>query len=162
MNLSSGMMRIYQNGIENRMSLMNDHGEKSPPNLFRWGLSVAAVSGLTGMLCCVAPMVLFMFGLMGGTYAISFADFFYSGDDPGIGAWLLRIIAVGIGVTGVIRYRKQQNQCSLDPKRQKKNLILLIGLIGIVGVGFFLTLESLSSWYFDAYIVPAQQQELGL
>ena len=111
------MMRIYQNGIENRMRLMNDHGEKSPPNLFRWGLSVAAVSGLTGMLCCVAPMFLFMFGLMGGTYAISFADFFYSGDDPGIGAWLLRIIAVGIGVTGVIRYRKQQNQCSLDPKR---------------------------------------------
>jgi hypothetical protein len=32
------------------------------------------------MRCCVAPAVLFMFGLMGGVYAISFADFFYNED----------------------------------------------------------------------------------
>ena len=52
---------------------------------------VAASAGLTGMLCCVAPMVLFMFGIMGGTYAISFADFFYQADgSPGAGAWGLR------------------------------------------------------------------------
>jgi hypothetical protein len=110
----------------------------------------------------VAPMVLFMFGIMGGTYAISFADFFYSGDSPGIGAWVLRGIAVLIGVTGVMRYRKQQDQCSIDPKRQQQNLVLLIVLISVLGVGFFLTLETVSSWYFDTYIVPAQQQELGL
>ncbi len=131
------------------------------PSLLRWGLTLAASAGLTGMLCCVAPMVLFMFGIMGGAYAISFADFFYAADgSAGTGAYLLRGLAVVIGVGGVWQYRSRQQACSIDPQRQQKNLLLLMGLVAVLGVGFFLSLESLSSWYFDAYIVPAQQQEL--
>jgi peptidoglycan/LPS O-acetylase OafA/YrhL len=108
-------------------------------------------------------MVLFMFGIMGGAYAISFADFFYQADgSAGMGAWGLRGIAVLVGLAGVWRYRQKQNQCSIDPKRQQKNLILLVGLIVVLGVGFFFSLDSLSSWYFDAYIVPAQQLELNV
>ena len=135
----------------------------NPPSLLKWGLSVAASAGLTGMLCCVAPMVLFMLGIMGGTYAISFADFFYQQDgSAGIGAWVLRGLAVLIGVAGIQRFRKEQDQCSIDPRRHRLNLVLLTVLISVLGVGLFLSLESLSSWYFDAYIVPAQQRELGL
>lgn len=136
---------------------------ETEPSLLRWSLSVAASAGLTGMICCVAPMVLFMFGIMGGAYAISFADFFYQADgSAGMGAWGLRGIAVLVGLAGVWRYRQKQNQCSIDPKRQQKNLILLVGLIVVLGVGFFFSLDSLSSWYFDAYIVPAQQLELNV
>ena len=47
------------------------------PNLWGYAIRAAAAVGLTDMLCCVAPMVLFAMGLMGGVYAISFADFFY-------------------------------------------------------------------------------------
>jgi len=108
-------------------------------------------------------MVLFMMGIMGGTYAISFADFFYQEDgSPGTGAWVLRGVAALVGAFGFWRYRTQQNQCSIDPTRQRNNLILLGLLIAVLGVGFFLSLEALSSWYFDLYIVPAQQQELGI
>ena len=122
---------------------------------------IAASAGLMGMLCCVAPMVLFMMGIMSGVYAISFADFFYQPDGtPGAGAWALRVVAVVIGVVGVWWFRRQQSQCSLDPKRQRTNTVLLTGLVAIAGVGCFLTLEAMSSWYFDAYIVPAQQAEL--
>ena len=134
-----------------------------PPSALKWGIGVAASAGLTGMLCCVAPMVLFMMGIMGGTYAISFADFFYETDGSvGVGAWILRVVAVIVGAAGFWRYRNQQEQCSIDPARQQKNLVLLGFVIVLLGVGFFLTFESLSSWYFDAYIVPAQQSELGL
>ncbi len=79
-----------------------------------------------------------------------------------MGAWALRGLAVGIGAVGWWTYRKRQDHCSIDPQRQKKNLVLLAVLIVVLGVGSFLTLESLSSWFFDAYIVPAQQRELGL
>lgn len=131
------------------------------PNLLKWGLSVAASAGLAGMLCCVAPMVLFMLGLMGGVYAISFADFFYESDgSAGAGAWLLRGVGVVIGCVGFWLYRRQQNQCSIDPKRKRNNLILVTIVIALFGVGFFLSLEKMSSWYFNAYIVPAQQEEL--
>ena len=56
----------------------NSNLESSEPQLFRWALKYAASAGLAGILCCVVPAVLFMFGLMGGIYAISFADFFPS------------------------------------------------------------------------------------
>lgn len=135
----------------------------SEPNLVKWGLKFAASAGLAGIICCVAPAVLFMLGLMGGVYAISFADFFYAEDgSAAIGAWILRGVAVVIGIIGVLLYKRRQDQCSIDPKRKKKNLILLSAMMLIIGVGLFLSLEGISSWYFGKYIVPAQQVELGI
>ena len=137
--------------------------EKKDPNLVKWGVKYSLSAAITGILCCVAPAVLFMFGLMGGVYAISFADFFYKEDgSSGVGAWILKIIALGIGIYGVYSFRKKQNQCSIDPKRKQKNLILLIAMILVLGVGLFLSLEKWSAWYFDEYIVPAQQKELKI
>ena len=137
--------------------------ENKNPNLLKWGIKYSLSAAVTGMLCCVAPAVLFMFGLMGGVYAISFADFFYNEDgSSGTGAWILKIIAVAIGFYGIYSFRKKQNQCSIDPKRKKKNLILLIGIIVILGIGLFLSFEKWSAWYFDEYIVPAQQKELNI
>ncbi len=134
----------------------------SQPSLWRWIVKFAAAIGLTGMICCVAPMVLFMMGLMGGVYAISFADGFYNEDgSAGIGAWVLRIVAALIGVTGIVLYKRKQDQCSIDLKRKRKNLILLTVLIATFGVGFFVTLERVTSWYFNEYVVPAQQAELA-
>ena len=137
--------------------------KKSEPNLFKWALKFASTAGIAGMLCCVAPAILFMFGLVGGAYAISFANFFYKEDgSTGIGAWILRGIALIIAVYGIYKYRTKQNQCSIDPKRKKNNLILLSLVIAILGLSIFLSLEKLSSWYFDSYVVPAQQKELNI
>ena len=131
------------------------------PNAFKWSLKFCLISALTGMICCVAPAILFMFGLMGGVVAISFADFFYAEDGSlGTGSILLRILAFFLGIYGFIMYRKKQNQCSIDPKRKKLNLTLLTFLLLTFGVSFFLAFESLSGWYFDEYIVPQQQIEL--
>tara|TARA_B100001778_G_scaffold88618_1_gene72129 strand:+ start:172 stop:588 length:417 start_codon:yes stop_codon:yes gene_type:complete len=131
------------------------------PNAFKWSLKFGLISALTGMICCVAPAILFMFGLMGGVVAISFADFFYEEDGSlGTGSILLRILAFSLGIYGFIMYRKKQNQCSIDPKRKKLNLTLLTFLLLTFGVSFFLAFESLSGWYFDEYIVPQQQIEL--
>ena len=138
----------------------DNHETQEEPNFFKWAFKYAATAGIAGIICCVAPAVLFMFGLMGGIYAISFADFFYAEDGSiGTGSWILRGLAVIIGVYGIYLYRKKQNQCSMDPKRKKKNLILMIVITFILGLGIFLSLEKWSSWYFDEHIVPAQQEE---
>ena len=137
--------------------------QNKQPNLVKWSLKYSITAGFAGILCCVAPAVLFMFGLMSGVYAISFADFFYQKDgSTGTGAWILRIVALGIGLYGIYSFRKKQNQCSIDPKRKRKNLILLTATIFIVGLGLYLSLEKWSAWYFDAHIVPAQQKELNI
>ena len=52
-----------------------DRTKTNEPSFWGWALKIASVTGLTGIICCVAPAVLFMFGLMGGIYAISFANF---------------------------------------------------------------------------------------
>ncbi|HCL07499.1 MAG TPA: hypothetical protein DHV91_01905 [Flavobacteriaceae bacterium] len=136
--------------------------QNEKPNLVKWGLKYAVSAAMAGILCCVAPAVLFMFGLMSGVYAISFADFFYQKDgSTGTGAWILRILALCIGIYGIYSFRKKQNQCSIDPKRKQKNLILLTFTIVILGIGLYLGLEKWSAWYFDAHIVPAQQKELN-
>ena len=133
------------------------------PNPLRWGVKYSLGAAITGILCCVAPAMLFMFGLMSGVYAISFADFFYQEDgSSGTGAWILRILALSVGFYGIYSFRKKQNQCSIDPKRKQKNLILLTIIIAILGIITYLVLEKWSAWYFDAHIVPAQQKELKI
>ena len=133
------------------------------PNPLRWGVKYSLGAAITGILCCVAPAMLFMFGLMSGVYAISFADFFYQEDgSSGTGAWILRILALSVGIYGIYSFRKKQNQCSIDPKRKQKNLILLTIIIAILGIGTYLVLEKWSAWYFDVHIVPAQQKELKI
>ncbi len=130
------------------------------PSFLGWALKIAGASGLTGIICCVAPAVLFMFGLVSGIYAISFANFFYHEDgSAGLGAWILRGLAVGIGVVGIILYRRKQNQCSVDPKRKLRNTVLASVMIALLAISFYLSLEQLSGWFFDNYIVPAQQAD---
>ena len=137
--------------------------EKKEPNLIKWSLKYSISAAIAGILCCVAPAILFMFGIMSGVYAISFADFFYEQDgSTGTGSFILRGVAVIIGIYGIYAYRKKQNQCSIDPNRKRKNLIILSLTILILGVGLFFTLEKWSSWYFDKYIVPEQQKELKI
>ena len=137
--------------------------QNKQPNLVKWSLKYSITTGITGILCCVAPAVLFMFGLMSGVYAISFADFFYQKDgSTGIGAWILRTTAFGIGLYGIYSFRKKQNQCNIDPKRKQKNLILLTAAIVTIGLGLYLGLEKWSACYFDTHIVPAQQKELNI
>jgi hypothetical protein len=138
----------------------DDTTSDTPPSLWTWGLKVAASAGLAGMICCVAPAVLFAVGLMGGIYAISFADFFYAPDgSAGLGAWILRGVAVLVGLGGIWLYRRRQNQCAIDPARKRKNLALIVLLVATLGTGAYLTFEEATSWYFNEYIVPAQQAE---
>jgi hypothetical protein len=99
---------------------------------------------------------------MSGIYAISFADFFYLKDGSiGKGALILRILAVFVGLFGIYSFKKKQNNCEIDYKKKQLNLILLTVIIFLIGIGLFLSLEEWSSWYFDKYIVPAQQIELN-
>ena len=134
--------------------------QEKKPNLIKWSLKYSVSAAIAGILCCVAPAILFMFGLMSGVYAISFADFFYKEDgSSGTGAWVLKGIALCIGIYGVYSFRRKQNQCAIDKKSKRKNLILLISITLFVGVGLFLSIEKWSSWYFDEYIDPAKKLE---
>jgi hypothetical protein len=124
---------------------------------------VSFAAALTGIICCIGPVILFQFGIIGGIYAISFADFFYSDDGSiGFGAVLLRIIALIVIVFGIRSYNKKED-CTSNTKKQKSINKILFGLILLVfTLSIFMTLDEFSSIYFDEYIVPQQQIELNI
>jgi len=126
-------------------------------------IKVSLSAALTGIICCLGPLVLFQFGLMSGIYAISFADFFYTEDGSiGIGAIILRVIGLFIVIAGILSYNKKED-CSLNSEKQKKINKVLFGIIVlIISVSLFMTLDEFSSIYFDRYIVPQQQIELNI
>ena len=105
-------------------------------------------------------MILFQLGLIGGIYAISFADFFYKPDGSlGLFGWLIRIIGLSIVCYGIYRFNIKED-CSLNSDKQKRiNKLLFSVLLITFSLSLFLSLEKLSSIYFDKYIVPAQKKE---
>ena len=117
-------------------------------------------AAFTGIFCCIAPVILFQFGLISGIYAISFADFFYKEDGSvGIGAIILRLFAFIIIILGIIKFNQKEN-CSLNsPKEKKINKIIFAIISTIIAIAIFWTLDEFSSYYFDEYIVPQQQLE---
>tara|TARA_A100001011_G_scaffold82002_1_gene85344 strand:- start:1783 stop:2196 length:414 start_codon:yes stop_codon:yes gene_type:complete len=125
-------------------------------NIFKYGIA----SAFAGIVCCVAPMILFQLGVIGGIYAISFADFFYKSDGSlGLFGWIIRIIGLLIVCYGIYRFNIKEN-CSLNSDNQKRiNKMLFSVLLIIFSLTLFLSLEKLSSIYFDEYIVPAQKKE---
>ena len=125
-------------------------------SIFRYGIA----SAFAGIICCVAPMILFQLGVIGGIYAISFADFFYKPDGSlGLFGWIIRIIGLLIVFYGIYRFNIKED-CSLNSDNQKRiNKILFSVLLIIFSLTLFLSLEKLSSIYFDEYIVPAQKKE---
>ena len=126
-------------------------------------IKVSFAAALTGIICCIGPVILFQFGIIGGIYAISFADFFYSdAGSIGFGAVLLRIIALIVIVFGIRSYNKKED-CTSNTKKQKSINKILFGLILLVfTLSIFMTLDEFSSIYFDEYIVPQQQIELNI
>tara|TARA_Y100000768_G_scaffold318816_1_gene254404 strand:- start:290 stop:703 length:414 start_codon:yes stop_codon:yes gene_type:complete len=125
-------------------------------NIFKYGIA----SAFAGIVCCVAPMILFQLGLIGGIYAISFADFFYKPDGSlGLFGFLIRIIGLSIVCYGIHRFNIKED-CSLNTDNQKRiNKLLFSFLLITFSLSLFLSLEKLSSIYFDEYIVPAQKKE---
>jgi len=125
-------------------------------SIFKYGIA----SAFAGIICCVAPMILFQLGVIGGIYAISFADFFYKPDGSlGLFGWIIRIIGLLIVFYGIYRFNIKED-CSLNSNNQKKiNKVLFSVLLIIFSLSLFLSLEKLSSIYFDEYIVPAQKKE---
>jgi len=126
-------------------------------------IKISLTAALTGIICCIGPVVLFQFGIIGGVYAISFADFFYADDGSiGAGAILLRILALIIIFLGIRSFNKKED-CSMNTKKQKTiNKILFAFILLLVSISIFVTLDEFSSIYFDKHIVPQQQIELNI
>ncbi|TAJ97510.1 hypothetical protein EPO44_12450 [bacterium] len=104
----------------------------------RFGIGLGLLSGLVGMLCCVTPAVLVLFGLTTATAAVSLATRWYAEY-----AWYLRATALLLAIAGVVLYLRRRNACSLRGARANLSLIVTTFVVGVFAYG---TLYWITTW----------------
>ena len=91
----------------------------------RFGIGLGLFSGFVGMLCCVTPVVLVLFGLTTATAAVSLATRWYAEY-----AWYLRGVAALLAAAGIMLHLRKRNACSLRGARAN---------LGLIGTTFVVT-----------------------
>ena len=110
-----------------------------------FGIGLGLLSGLVGMLCCVTPAVLVLFGLTTATAAVSLGARWYAEY-----AWTLRGIALLLAGAGIMLHLRRRNACSLRGARANLSLIVTTAVVGVLVYGalywFTAWLESLAPY----------------
>lgn len=96
----------------------------------RFGIGLGLLSGLVGMLCCVTPAVLVLFGLTTATAAVSLATRWYAEY-----AWSLRGVALLLAMAGIVLHLRRRNACSLRGARANLVLIVTTFVVGVLAYG---------------------------
>ncbi len=98
----------------------------------KFGITLGLLSGLAGMLCCVTPAVLVLFGLTTATAAVSLATRWYADY-----AWYLRGAAVLMAAAGITLHLKRRDACSLRGARANLGLIATTFVAGVLTYAAF-------------------------
>ncbi|KZS82303.1 hypothetical protein A4G29_12240 [Mycobacterium kansasii] len=110
----------------------SDVGDRLPI----WRIGIAG--GLVGILCCVGPTVLAMFGIISGATALVWSNNLY-----GNYAWWFRLSGLGVLALLVWIALRRRNQCSLGGiRRLRWRLATLLG----IAVGTYAALYAVTTW----------------
>lgn len=107
-----------------------------PDRLPVWRIGITG--GLVGILCCVGPTALALFGIVSAGTAFVWANDLY-----GNYAWWFRL--GGLAVLGLLVWvsLKRRNQCTLAGVRRRR--WRLLGALGIA-VGTYVILYAITTW----------------
>lgn len=97
-----------------------------------FGIGLGLLSGLVGMLCCVTPAVLVLFGLTTASAAVSLGTRWYAQY-----AWTLRGIALALAGAGIMLHLRRRNACSLRGARANLGLIVTTFIVGVLTYAAF-------------------------
>lgn len=99
-------------------------------------------------LCCLAPVILVLFGLSTVAFAISLTDLLY-----GQYKWWFRLVGlILLTASFVIYLRRSKDICTIDQAKQQRNEIINLALIvlsaGIIGyiLWFYVAVELIGLW----------------
>lgn len=101
-------------------------------------LKITGIPVVIASLCCLAPVVIVLFGLGSVSLAASLSDTFY-----GEYRWVFRAVGLILLAVSFIWYlRREKGICTIDDVKKRRNEIINLTVItlaaGIVGYIFFL------------------------
>jgi hypothetical protein len=111
-----------------------------PPSDRKAVLLLSSLGGFIGALCCLAPIILVLFGLASVSAAASLGNVLY-----GDYAWAFRAAALLFLAAGLVFYFRKRGICSLDDAKRHRTQLL--------NVTFLVLLTSTSIYVFWNYVV---------
>lgn len=99
---------------------------------------IGITSGAFGLLCCVGPTVLALFGIVSGATALAWGDKLYDQY-----AWWFRLGGLTMLVALIVIALRRRNQCSIGGVRRWR--VRLAATLGIA-VGTYVALYALTTW----------------
>lgn len=109
---------------------------------------ISGTGAFFASLCCLSPLLLFIFGLSSAAFASSLADTFY-----GSYKWVFRGIGLLLLMIGIIYYYRQKGVCTFDQAKRRRNEIINTTLIVlIVGIIFYVIFLYVILHYWGAWL----------
>lgn len=98
---------------------------------------IASLPVLFASLCCLSPLLLFIFGVAGVSAAASLSDVLY-----GMYKWYFRGFGMLMLIGGLIYYFRQKKICTFDEVKKQRtkiiNMILATFFVAVMGYLIFL------------------------
>lgn len=90
-------------------------------------LWIGVGAGVTAILCCVSPVVLFLLGVSTAAEAISLGDRLYYGY-----TWYFRGVGLVVAIVAILIYLRRRRSCTLRGAGANWRTLLGIGLVMVV------------------------------
>lgn len=90
-------------------------------------LWIGVGAGVTAILCCVSPVVLFLLGVSTAAEAITLGDRLYYGY-----AWLFRGVGLGVAIVATVIYLRRRRSCTVRGAAANWRTLLGIALALVV------------------------------
>lgn len=104
-------------------------------------LWIGLLAGVTGILCCASPVVLFLFGVASASEAISLGDHLYNNY-----AWYFRAAGMAVGIVATLVYLRRRNRCSIAGARAEwRTLLSVIATAVATYIVLFITTDLLAA-----------------
>jgi len=87
-------------------------------------------AGVVGILCCVSPVALFLFGISTATEAVTLGDRLYYGYN-----WYFRGAGLLLAAAGTVVYLRRRRSCSLAGAAAHWRTLLDVGVTLVVTYG---------------------------
>ena len=109
----------------------------------RAGVLMGLVSGLTGITCCVSPVVLALLGIATAAEAVSLGDTLYY-----TYGWYFRGAGMIVATIAVVLYLRQRGACSIDGAYRYRWMLFVLGLSAVFTyAGLFWFTKYLGIWF---------------
>jgi hypothetical protein len=99
---------------------------------------IGITGGVAGILCCVGPTILALFGIVSAATAFAWANNLYDNY-----AWWFRLGGLAVLAALIWLSLRRQDQCSIDGIRRRRKRLVAVAAIA---VGTYAVLYAVTTW----------------